>query len=273
MALDGYQISALALGLSPFLVGLIIVLIIGGAWAYKKLQPQMPEIAISAVVILVIVMIVAFIVGNICMRVRPREMFVGTEAEEAPTLESLAAQIGGLEKDACDLITRSDQFIQNNVGKPGQDDPSLVTAAQKKARADLPGPLTDCPVTATLIQGPSAEILSDLENRTTRLETTFLKFTQPILQQAYDNTVPCKEGFFAGGSDSSGDTLDLAPLAARVNALVAAVADQKTKLLKPIDDKTAALQRGEVSDCDKRHGSKTAIAASNKMPAGSVTGV
>lgn len=272
MALDGYQKSALALGLSPLLVGLLIVLIVGGAWAYKKLEPQMPEIAMSVVVILVIVMIVAFIVGNVCMRVRPRERFVGAAATAEPTLESLAAQIGDLEKDACDLITRSDQFIQNNVGKPGQDDPSLVTAAQQKARADLPGPLTDCPVTAaSVIQGPSAEILSDLENRTTRLETTFLKFTQPILQQAYNNTVPCKEGF--DGDDSSGNTLDLAPLATRVNALIAAVADQKTKLLKPIDDKTAALQRGEVSDCDKRRGSKTAIATSSKMPAGSVTGV
>lgn len=264
MALAGYQSAALVFGLSPFIIAAVIGLVIAGGWFLERYRDRLNALGYAALFVLVAVMIVAFIVGNVCMAIRPRELFVATAA---PTLESLGDRVTALEKGACDLVTRADQFIQNDVGKPGQDDPSLVTAAQEKVRAALPGPIVVCPAAATPLQGLSAEILADLENRVTRLETTLLKFTLPELQRTYDTAVKC-EGF-VGASASDG----ISALADRVTALETAIADQKTKLLKPIDDKTAALQRGELSDCDKKKGSKTAIAESNKMPAGTARGV
>lgn len=262
MALDGYGKTALFLGLSPFMIAAVVGIVIAGGYLYTKLKDDMPEIGLTVLVVLGVIMIVGLIVGMICMRISPVERF----EDVAPvTLEALGPRVEALEKEACDLITRTDQFIQNDVGKPGQDDPSLVTAAQQKARAALPGPMTDCPATASPLQGLSAEILADLENRVTRLETTVLTFTLSEIQRTYDTTTKC-EGFVDGVDP-------VAALADRITALEASVNLQKSKLLKAIDDKTAALQRGEVSDCDKKRGGKTAIAASNKMPAGTVTGV
>ncbi len=238
---------------------------IGGVWVFNRLRPVIPDIGALMLIVVVVTMIVAFVIGAACMRISPRERFVDVES---PSVEDIAARVDALEKEACDLITRTDQFIQNDVGKPGQDDPSLITAAQQKARAALPGPITDCPSTATALQGLSAEIVSDLENRVTRLETTLTKFTLPELQRTYDTSVKC-ETFV----DVTATVDPMSALVARVDALETAVTDQKTKLLKPIDDKTAALQRGELSDCDRKKGGKTAMATSIKMPAGSVTGV
>lgn len=270
MALDGYGKTALFLGLSPFMIAAVVGVIIAGGWLYVRLKDDIPEIAFTGLVVVGVLMIVGLIVGTVCMRISPMERFVDAApatAAESLTLDSLSPRVEALEKEACDLITRTDQFIQNDVGKPGQDDPSLVTAAQQKARAALPGPMTDCPATASPLQGMSAEILADLENRVTRLETSVLKFTLPKIQKTYDTTTKC-EGFVdVAGADP------VKALADRIMAIEASTDLQKSKLLKAIDDKTAALQRGEVSDCDKKRGGKTAIAASNKMPAGTVTGV
>ena len=263
MALDSYGKTALVLGLSPFLIAAVVGAVIAGGWLYVRLKDDIPEIALTGIVVLGVLMIVGLIVGTVCMRIGPTERFVDLVA--STTVESLGPRIEALEKEACDLITRTDQFIQNDVGKPGQDDPSLVTAAQQKARAALPGPMTDCPATASPLQGLSAEILADLENRTTRLETTVLKFTLSEIQRTYDTTTKC-EGFTDGADP-------VTALADRITALEASADLQKSKLLKTIDDKTAALQRGEVSDCDKKNAGKTAITASNKMPAGTATGV
>jgi hypothetical protein len=266
MALDRYGKTALFLGLSPFMIAGVVGVVIAGGYLYTKLKEDIPEIVFTGFVVVGVLMIVGLIVGTVCMRIGPTERFEDVAA--APiTLESLGPRVEALEKEACDLITRTDQFIQNDIGKPGQDDPSLVTAAQQKARAGLPGPMTDCPATASPLQGLSAEILADLENRVTRLEATVLKFTLPEIQRTYDTATKC-EGF-AGGGDAD----PVAALADRITALEASVDLQKSKLLKAIDDKTAALQRGEVSDCDKKKAGKTAIATSNKMPAGTVTGV
>jgi hypothetical protein len=260
MALDSYDKTALVLGLSPFLIAAVIGAVIAGGWLYVRLKDDLPEIALTGLLVIGVVMIVGLIVGTACMRIGPTERFVDMPV----TVESLGPRINALEKEACDLITRADQFIQNDIGKPGQDDPSLVTAAQQKARSTLPGPILECPSSVSPLLGPSAEILSDFENRVSRLETTVLKFTLPEIQRTYDTVTKC-EGFVSSDPVSA--------LADRVTALEASVDLQKSKLLKAIDDKTAALQRGEVSDCDKKKAGKTAIATSNKMPAGTVTGL
>jgi hypothetical protein len=273
MALDGYQISSLVIGLSPFIVLGLVALVIAGGWLYVQLKDDLAEMGITAIVIFCVVLIVMLIVGTTCMSIRPRELFVdGSGAvtdvsANADTLDALTSRVEALEKDACELVTRTDQFIQNDVGKPGQDDPSLVAAAQQKARDDLPGGIIVCPVTASPIQGLSAEILADLENRVTRLETTVLKFTLPEIQKTYDTATTC-EGFEDVPVEDP-----MKVLADRIGALEASADLQKSKMLKAIDDKTAALQRGELSDCDKKRGGDTAIATSTKMPAGSVSGV
>jgi hypothetical protein len=78
------------------------------------------------------------------------------------------------------------------------------------------------------------------------------------LQKTYNRTVPCQEGFYDTGS-----VADVSGLQARLAAVRTEIQTQQTKLLKPIDDKNAALQRGEVSDCDKRRGAKVAVTASS----------
>ena len=143
-----------------------------------------------------------------------------------------------------------DGFIQSDVGPAGQSDSQLVLAAQMKAREGVA--VVDCSATEAALE--------DVPHRLTRLEETLRSLTGPELQRTYDKTMRC-EGF-----------QDL-PVAAPTNrqrlaTIQTTIRDQQTRLLAPVDQKTADLQRGIASDCDKRRGA----AAAQTLPGGGATG-
>jgi hypothetical protein len=195
-------------------------------------------------VVLVLLLLACFFCGAI----RPTEAFANIT-----TTPSLLDDIAAAEKDVCALITRADKFIGSDQGQPGVDDPSLVAAAQQKARDAVGAPITDCAAAGpTDLSGDA--LLQEADNRITRMEATLKGLTGPEFQSVYNKTVPCTESFSSGPSE--------ADLRERLAAVRQTIQDQQSKLLKPIDDKQAAVQRHEVSDCEKRRGANTAMAKS-----------
>lgn len=200
------------------------------------------ELAIAAIVLVVVCFTLAsWIVTTFCFSVHPIETFV------SDSLEALLGDITKTEGSICTLITRTDKFIEADQGKAGQDDPSRVSAAQSAARAAVAGGVTVCPATGT-----DGDTLADAENRIARIEGTLSGFTGPELQKTYENQVPCRESFQNPGPD-------LETLRQRLTAVQATLRAQEINWLKPVDDKNAALQRGDVSDCDKRRGASTQL--------------
>jgi hypothetical protein len=210
-------------------------------------------------------MAVLIVVRTFCGNIHPVETFVGQGINDTQTdpVQALWSGIAAAEEATCKYITRADGFIQNNEGKAGYDNPTLVSDAQQKARAAADGPLTDCTETwPTTLQDVSSytldQGLADADNRLTRLETTLQGFTGVIFQNTYNATVDCQmpqpttEGF-----DTS-----LTTLQQRLTAVQAAIQMQQQKLLGPIDQKTEELKKGQVSDCDKARGKATAMKAS-----------
>ena len=208
------------------------------------------RIILNLVIIWFVVLLLLLTACFFCGAIRPTEAFTDV-ATAPPLLEAVAAA----EKDVCALITRADKFIGSDQGQPGVDDPSLVAAAQQKARDAVGSPITDCGTAAIPTDLSGDALLQEAANRITRMEATLKGLTGPEFQRIYDKTVPCTESF-SDGAPSEDD------LRARLDTVRQTIKDQQTKLLKPIDDKQAAVQRHEVSDCEKRRGANTAMAKS-----------
>jgi hypothetical protein len=233
------------------------------------------ELGLSVAVILVGVMSVMMFVCIFCSAIHPRERFVGgpspgpgdTVSSMTPA-DTLLNGIADAEQKVCELIGRSDKYIESDVGKPGQDDPSLVVAAQNKARAGVPGGrLVDCTV------GALQPTLDTADARLTLLENSLKWFTGPELDAIYKKATAGCEGFINGGNNPA-PVVDLAALQARLDTINTEIADQHTTRLDPLDKQQAALKRGEVSDCQKKMGAGAgadAAAASKRPPAGTPT--
>ncbi len=251
----------------PYIVIAVLTLLVGSILTAQRLPPvdraglgKAAQYFAGAVVATVATFMV---VTLFCQSIRPYEQFVDIsgstiEPSEA-SIERLLKDITATETDVCNLITRTDKFIQNDVGKAGQDDPQAIRDAIAAARQSVGGPLTDCSIEwPTDISGA----LDEADNRLTRMEATLKSYTGPEIEKTYNATVPCQEGFQNPNSKQM-----VSELNARLSAIQNTISVQRSKWLKPIDDKTAALQRGEISDCDKKRGAKSAIAASNKTGA------
>lgn len=238
------------------------------------------ELGLSVAVILVSVISVMMFVCIFCSTIHPTERFVGntipspspgpgdTVAASTPE-DALLNGIADAEQKVCELIGRSDKYIESDVGKPGQDDPSLVVAAQNKARAGVPGGrLVNCVV------GTPEPTLDAADARLTLLENSLKWFTGPELDATYKKATAGCEGYVNGGSSNPAPVVDLAALQARLSTINAEIADQHRTRLDPMDKAQAALKRGEVSDCQKKMGANAgadAAAASKRPPAGSPT--
>lgn len=260
-----YNAASTALvGLIPFyifLVAAIVAVLLAIAMEVKWGWITDPKVQGGAQQLIVVILLSAGLIVTLsvifcwtCVTPRPREMFADLSASG---IAALQADVAAAEVDVCKYITRADQFIKSDVGPAGTTDPSLVTAAEAKAREGVNMVLCSDGVPAASGLDPSADelaIRTDLENRIARLESTVAGLTGVVFKRAYDETVPCKEGFVAASVPSVAD------LQERVNAVRAVVADQKTKYLDPIDQKTADLQAGRASDCDKRRGAKLSAA-------------
>lgn len=204
-------------------------------------------------------MAVLIVVRTYCGNIHPVEQFVGQGINDTQTdpMQTLWTGIAEAEDAVCKYITRADGFIKNNIGKPGHDNPSLVSAAQQQARAAADGPITDCTATwpATLTDVSSYTLdqeLADADNRLTRLETTLQGFTGVVFQNTYNKTVKCP---------SEGFATSLSSLQQRLSAVQTMIKQQQTILLGPIDKKTEEIKKGHLSECDKARAKATAIPA------------
>jgi hypothetical protein len=198
------------------------------------------------------IMALSVVACALCQQPRPRESFVDGSDALTPLREGVAdAEIA-----VCKYITRADKYIAGDVGPAGKKNPSLVTAAEQKAREGVD--LVLCSDGAPAEVDSSGD-LADLDARLARLESTLAGFTGVVFKHSYDETVPCKEGFAAMPSVPT-----VADLTKRLEAVQATIKDQQTQYLDPMDQKTKDLQAGKASECDKKSGAK--LAASGGGP-------
>jgi hypothetical protein len=226
------------------LVGIGIAVVLSFVISKEAANKTMWYVIIAAIPLFLISLIICFD----CAVIHPREAFANTES--ADPLQTLFHEIGEAEDAVCKLITRTDEFIQGDVGNPGIQNPTLVTDAQNQARLGVGGSITICPATGI----PETETLQDADQRMQRLEATLKSFSGPRIQKVWQQSVEC---FVPLNADINGPSL--ASLQDRLTVVQTAIALQQGKWIKEIDAKKEALQRGEASDCDKQKG----IAAQN----------
>ncbi len=221
------------------LVGIGLAILLSSFVNKETANMMMWYVIIAAVPLFLISLIICFD----CAVIHPREMFEDTEPPDP--LQTLFHEIGDAEDAVCKLITRTDEFIQGDVGNPGIQNPTLVTDAQTQARQAVGGSITICPATGI----PETETLQDADQRMQRLEATLKSFSGPRIQKVWQQSVEC---FAPLNADINGPTLAL--LQDRLKVVQTAIALQQGKWIKEIDAKKEALQRGEASDCDKQKG-------------------
>ena len=258
-----YQAILLGVGLTPIAILVAAGLLVGVVLALRKFsQDDLVEIGGGLGVVGIATLTVLVFVGVNCAAVHPVEMFVDISGDP---MSELLRGIEKTEDEVCGLFTRVDKFIEGGLGKKGHDDPSLVVAAQAAARPKEP--ITTCPVAPIAADISGSAALADAENRISRLETALNAFVGPQLQKTYNRTVPCPAVETFVDADN-GPTVE--SLQTRLDAVRTLLQKQKTTLLKPIDDKNERIQRHELSDCEKKEGSKKAIAESNAAAGASV---
>jgi hypothetical protein len=192
----------------------------------KKFNELNPSDMGSYILLMMACGVFILFVLSFCSNIQPMEQF---ESSICVGQTSMEDKITCAELQVRKLITRADAFTEGNLGNEGQRNPRLVANALGKSRSAAVGPLVGC----------SPGHKDDFENRLSRLETTLQSFTDPIFKDALSASNTC-EGFETVRSNEE-----------RIAAILSLIEYQQTKYLKPIDDKVAALQRHEVSDCDK----------------------
>jgi len=252
--------------MSPFLI-LASIGVLFGLYYFigsKLSADDMPYLLCCLGSVIVLTLITLFIVKHVCATIHPTERF-----DNAPILLStFIQQVVATEQEVCTLITQTDKFIKGDQGSAGHKDPTLVTAAQQKARAAVVDPATKQVVPLTDCGTPWDA--SEVANRISRLELTLKMFTGPEIQKTYNSTVPC-EPFDSGPANPNTNpepTADPA-LVQRLAAINAEITSQRTVWLTPIQTKMAALKKGQPSDCDKKKGGTTgqaAVAAKTSPP-------
>lgn len=267
------------IGGTAIIIALLTGLVV--AWTYitsRFTQEDAIDLGLAVAVILSGVISVMLFVCMFCSTIHPTERFVGTGPGDSVSAntpsDTLLNGITDAEQKVCELIQRTDKYIESDVGKPGQDDPSLVVAAQRKARTNVPGgTLIDCTV------GSPEPTLLDADARLTLLENTLKWFTGPELEATYKKSMAGCEGFSTSSVLEGFDTAtsppapvaDLAALQKRLDTIMSEIADQHRQYLDPMDKQTERLNRGEVSDCQKKMGANAgadAAAASKRPPPG-----
>lgn len=261
------------MGAAAMLIALIAGLVV--LWiniSQRMTQEIAADLGLSVALILTGVISVMLFVCIFCSTIHPTERFVDagapgdTVASMTPE-DTLLNGITAAEQKVCGLIGRTDKYIESDVGKPGQDDPSLVVAAQRKARAAVPGGrLVDCTV------GSLPPTLDTADARLTLMENSIKWFIDPELEATYKKAMAGCEGFVNGGSDGNpAPMVDIGALQTRLSTINAAVDEQNRTRIVPMDKQQERLNRGEVSDCQKKMGANAgadAAAASKRPPAG-----
>jgi len=238
-------------GLALFSIGALPYLLMFGALVFtsvfffltKLSLEDITEIIASMGTIWLVIILVLLFVSRVCMSISPVEHFVDAEADLDKT-----------EAAACKLITDVRNFITADIGQPGQDDPSLITAAVQKAVDAVNGPITICLTESTSTATPNQLSIDD---RLARMERTLDQLVEPQLKLAYDKAMTC-EGFASDSLDSVSETVE-SKQKERLAAIQATIATLTKRYLDPLDQKQAELKAGHLSDCEKRKGANTAI--------------
>ena len=171
--------------------------------------------------------------GTIWILVLSVLIFVSVFCMDIHPTEKFANPIDETEAAVCKLKEAVRTFVASELGQPGQDDPSLIVRAM-----DVGAPLSDCTKAVPL----------PLEERLTRMERTLDQLAEPVLKRTYDKTMTC-EGF---GPIHDPDT--------RLKAINAKLQRLTKQYLDPLLQNQSDLQKGIVSDCNKRRGASAAIA-------------
>lgn len=180
------------------------------------------EILLAMGSIWLVIMAVLIYMSLVCMEIHPIEQF--TDKDEVTKTEAAV----------CKLKEHVRTFVASELGQPGQDDPSLIARAM-----DVGAPTVDCM--------PSALPLL-LEERLTRMERTLNELAEPVLKKTYEKTMTC-EGFEDVYPDPD---LRLKNIQKKIYTLT-------KKYLDPLLQNQIDLQKGIVSDCNKRRAAITAI--------------
>jgi len=231
----------------------IVLIVVASNFLDKEMSKQLIWYVLLAIAPL---FFISLIVCFDCAVIHPREAFENDNpSTESDPLQTLFQGIGAAEDAVCKLVTRTDEFIQGDVGNPGIQNPSLVTDAQNQARLLVGSSITICPETGI----PETETLQDADQRLLRLEATLKSFSGPRILKVYQQSVEC---FVPLNAEIGGPVIVL--LQARLTAVQNSIALQQGKMLTAIDAKKEALKRGEASDCDKQKG--VAAQAASQAP-------
>jgi hypothetical protein len=234
-------------------IGAIVLIMVASSFLDKEMSKQLIWYVLLAIAPL---FFISLIVCFDCAVIHPREAFENDNpSTESDPLQTLFQGIGAAEDAVCKLVTRTDEFIQGDVGNPGIQNPSLVTDAQNQARLLVGSSITICPATGI----PETETLQDADQRLLRLEATLKSFSGPRILKVYQQSVEC---FVPLNAEIGGPVIVL--LQARLTAVQNSIALQQGKMLTAIDAKKEALKRGEASDCDKQKG--VAAQAASQAP-------
>jgi hypothetical protein len=246
-------------GLTLAIIAGIIVAWINVAKSFT--QEQATEVGLAVATILVGVVSVMMFVCIFCSTIHPTERFVDVGAQKPEDV--LLNGISDAEQKVCELIQRTNKYIESDVGKPGQDDPSLIVAAQRKALIPVPGNrLVDCTASA------SDPTLADADMRLTLMENSLKWFTGSELEATYKKAMAGCEGFRTIEGFDPAPIVNVDTLQVRLNTIVSEIADQHRQYLDPLDKQQERLQRGEVSECQKKMGANAGAdaAAGSKAP-------
>jgi len=247
-------------GLALFSIGALPYLIIFGALIFtsvfffltKLSAEDFAEIIAAMGTIWLVIILVLLFVSRVCMSISPVEHFTDMDS-------SIDADLDKTEAMVCKLIEDVRNFITADIGQPGQDDPSLITAAMQKAVDAVNGPITIC-LTESTESSRSTESTDKLsiDDRLTRMEQTLNQLVEPQLKLAYDKSMIC-EGFESDSMDLASDPNAESKQKERLTTIQATMDMLKKRYLDPLDKKQADLKSGQLSDCEKRKGANTAI--------------
>jgi hypothetical protein len=274
------DVRYVTISLLPFIFILCAVGLIGlGVLiSYAKIDPTVvSDVFVAIGTIIAVIIVFLFFVSNVCMRIRPTEMFTDTDAAIAADAAALSASISVADtatkskeestnetkedkklKDAetqvCKMVSKANDYIKANVGIPGIKKPELITAALQKARdaAAVKGSILTCPVP------PKNEGLQP-EERLNRMDRTLDRYVEPEIKKACIKAGICPaEGF----ADPPPQALDVDQ---RIGAILTKINTIKAQYLDAMDAKTADLQKGIASDSDKKAGADSAMTAESQL--------
>ena len=245
-------------GLALFSIGARPYLLMFGALVFTSVFLFLTKLSLEDIteiigamgtIWLVIILVLLFI-SRVCMSISPVEHFADMNS-------SIESDVEKTEATVCKLIQDVRNFITADIGQPGQDDPSLITAAMQKAVDAVNGPITICITASEELNDTNKPDNLSIDDRLTRMERTLDQLVEPQLKLAYDKSMTC-EGFASDSLDSVSETVE-SKQKERLAAIQTMIATLTKRYLDPLDQKQADLKAGQLSDCEKRKGANTAI--------------